>query len=188
MKDTDLKIALLKRDYPEILRARRKRRAKKWIVLLLWELLFALLVITSRQAAPVTALFLLLPPLLLKPWRLYKKSFSGRVVKKDFYVKRVRKGGAGVRVRTYVQDIPYVNFTVEDGCGKLYHFEAPQRYEQMYDSGKELCSLSGLPYPIRLSPEEKTVCPLCGTITPLETEVCGGRCDLPLIRDLSFDR
>lgn len=184
MNETKELIDLVREHYPEAFSARRKRRMKKLLKLLLFEAVVAFLVVTSRQAAPITALFLLLPPLFLKPWQYYKRSFSGRVVGKEFYVKRVRKGGAGVRVRTYVIDVPYVRFTVEDHEGKLHHFEAPQRYEQTYDEGKELLSLSGLPYPIRLFPEERTVCPLCGTITPLENGQCGGVCGLPLIESL----
>lgn len=184
MNETKELIALVKERYPEVFSARRKRRMKKLLKLLLLEAAVAFLVVTSRDAAPLTALFLLLPPLFLKPWQYYKRSFSGRVVGKEFYVKRVRKGGAGVRVRTYVIDVPYVRFTVEDREGKLHHFEAPQRYEQIYEEGTELLFLSGLPYPLPLFPEGKTVCPLCGTVTPLENELCGGVCGLPLIRSL----
>ncbi|MBQ7846860.1 MAG: hypothetical protein IJ344_01115 [Clostridia bacterium] len=172
----------LKECYPAILRARAKCRAFLFLKMLLLEVLALFLLYTSGKATIVLGVILcVLPILLLKPQTLFKKSYVGRVMKKEDFSKRVRTGGLGLFGRTGMKEIQYMRVHFSDEKGKVHRLELPARYEQIYSEATAVLSLSGLPYPIPLHPKEKTVCPLCGTVTSLENGNCGGNCGLPLV-------
>jgi hypothetical protein len=176
---------ILETDYPDFSRARRKRRVWAILKFLAAELLALFLIVTSRGATPVLWLLLLLPIFLLKPYRILQRGYTGRIVKREFFVKRRVKGvglGRNGAVRVGRNgEVSLMTLVVANEKGRIRRIELPARYEKIFEEEGSVLVLSGLPYPVPLSYKEKAFCPLCGTLTPYETGFCGGLCGMPLL-------
>jgi len=72
-------------------------------------------------------------------------------------------------------------FTVTDSDGNTVEIELDICYEKVFKKGDQIIRLSGMKYPVDLTPEEILICPFCGNIFPTENEVCV-ECGEPAIR------
>ncbi len=115
-----------------------------------------------------------LPWVTVKPQRLMKKRFSGKITAIQYEQKRVTVGGYASRMYTSMTDATFILCTVteENGNGKEHSFELPDMYAEVYREGDVILSLSGFAYPVNMNGHEKSVCPCCGGIYPTDSGEC----------------
>ena len=115
-------------------------------------------------------LALVLPILLLKPQKFFGTRKMGRITK----IAHERRQVYNPKGNTYasMRDVTILDCFAEDEKGDAFHFEVPKRYVKVYHEGDDVVGLSGLPYPIVLTPHPWILCPLCGGIMREENEYC----------------
>lgn len=181
---------ILETEYPALARARQRRRVWALLKFFFFEALAVFFIVTSRGTSPVLWLLLLVPLLFSKPHRVLASGYTGKIVGREFFVKRKVKGvGVGRNGAMRVGrngEVSLMTLSVVDEKERIRHIELPSRYEKIFEEGGGVLVLPGLPYPVPLSFKEKAFCPLCGTVTPFETGFCGGLCGMPLL-ELPFD-
>ena len=63
-------------------------------------------------------------------------------------------------------------YTVTLSDGRTEELALPVPYERVFKKGDKLIRLSGMKYPVDLTPEELLICPFCGNIFPTENKDC----------------
>ena len=60
-----------------------------------------------------------------------------------------------------------------------------EAFEKVFKKGDKLIRLTGMDYPVDLTPEELLICPFCGNIFPTENKVCI-ECNEPALNDTAI--
>lgn len=124
------------------------------------------------KIAPVlgVASALILPILLLKPQRFFGIRKMGKITR----IAHERRQVYNPKGNTYasMRDVTILDCSAEDESGDAFHFEVPKRYVKVYHEGDDVVGLSGISYPIVLTPHPWILCPLCGGIMPQVNETC----------------
>jgi len=76
-------------------------------------------------------------------------------------------------------------FTVTRPDGRKEEIALPVPYERVFKKGDKLIRLTGMDYPVDLTPEELLICPFCGNIFPTENKVCI-ECNEPALNDTAI--
>ena len=63
-------------------------------------------------------------------------------------------------------------FSVTSPNGKMQELEMETAYEAFFKKGDQIIRLSGMKYPVDLTPGALLICPFCGNVFPSENEVC----------------
>lgn len=91
------------------------------------------------------------------------------------------KGKFGV-----IREKPISIFTVTDSDGNAANIELDTHYEKVFQKGDKIIRLSGMLYPVNLTPEALLICPFCGNVFPSENEVCI-ECNEPALNTKAID-
>ncbi|MBE6628303.1 MAG: hypothetical protein E7629_05190 [Ruminococcaceae bacterium] len=161
---------------PHLRAYRRKKLAAFWIRLVLLELVVmaatVYLMSFGLKAAPALGigLAILLPVFALKPKRTFGMRMRGRITKIDHERRQVYDPMAAGRAS--VRGATILSCAVENADGRSSCFDVPKRCVKVYREGDEVIGISGIPYPIVLTPHEWILCPLCGGVMPAVNETC----------------
>ena len=107
-------------------------------------------------------------------WILFKKSILNKkplvgtitTIGRD---NRMIASDANIR-RMVSQNFSIYTVTLPDG--RKEEIALPVPYERVFKKGDKLIRLTGMDYPVDLTPEELLICPFCGNIFPTENKVC----------------
>lgn len=111
------------------------------------------------KIAPVLGviLALVLPILLLKPQKFFGTRKRGKIIKIAHERRQIYNPMGNSY--TSMRGATVLDCLVEDENGHVSHFEVPKRYVKVYHEGDDVVGLSGLPYPIVLTPHPWILCP-----------------------------
>ncbi len=182
-------LSKLKKDAPLTLACRRRRIVATVVKTVLIEAAVWVVTILSMQGMGVplyivgVGLGILLPLLLGKPWKVFRRQYVGTVTEVKLLTRRVNRPGqaAGAKNAGSMVDAAFVELAVVEANGKRHRVELPSPYAVAYGVGDELAVLCGLSCPVNLTPREQIACPRCGALTPDGRETCitcGGRIKL----------
>lgn len=106
-------------------------------------------------------------------WVIFKKDLLS---KKALYGTVTAIGRDNMMVNSdYIQRMRHQNFTIYTVTtldGKREKLILPIPYERVFKKGDKLIRLTGMKYPVDLTPEELLICPFCGNIFPTENKDC----------------
>jgi len=176
----------MKQEYKRIrkeLFAHSPRFKKRQAVIYLWfflrlglaEALVGAFVAGVWLLSPIGSLFIAVVGVavfwtMLKSSILCKKALYGTVIE-------IGRDNLMVNSQTNIRRMESKNFTVYTVArpdGKNETLLLPVPYERVFKKGDKLIRLSGMKYPVDLTPEELLICPFCGNIFPTENEICIG--------------
>ncbi len=179
---TDLRTVLtqLKKDRPLTMARRRRRITVTILLLILIEAAVWVISYFSTRGFGAAlyvmggVLGLLLPLILVHPWKVFRHRYMGTIIKTELQTRRIRRAGqaAGARSMTTMTDALFVIYTVACPNGDRQKFELPSPYTVAYAEGDTVVVLSGLPAPVNLTPHEQNPCPACGALNPGERNRC----------------
>ena len=98
-----------------------------------------------------------------------------------------RNGGGVVRYSMDMMQKNFSVFTVTESNGKKREIELDTAFEKVFKKGDKLIRLTGMDYPVDLTPEELLICPFCGNIFPTENKVCI-ECNEPALNDTAIEK
>jgi len=98
-----------------------------------------------------------------------------------------RNGGGVVRYSMDMMQKNFSVFTVTESNGKKCEIELDTAFEKVFKKGDKLIRLTGMDYPVDLTPEELLICPFCGNIFPTENKVCI-ECNEPALNDTAIEK
>lgn len=127
------------------------------------------------SAAIVTgcALAVVLPILLLQPWRTVGRGYLGEITEaKENMGYVAEKGVTAKRSDMHYRKLLFL--TVREEKGRKYRLRLPALYAKVYLVGARVLFVRGLDRPIPLSPGTHTVCLFCGGRMPVESDHCAG--------------
>lgn len=168
---------------PEVRRLVRRRRRGFVLKLLLLE--GAVLLVASqvwRYGFPVqgtvfgAVMLLLLPLLLLKPFRTVGRGYAGEIVGTSEEMRRESSRNDPANVSALRMGVvrKFLNCTVACDDGKKRIFRVPALYGKVYRVGGRVLVVRGLGYPVPLDPKEHTVCLFCGARVLTAVDHCAG--------------
>ena len=106
-------------------------------------------------------------------WIIFKKDFLS---KKALYGTVTAIGRDNLMVKSdnirWMRQQNFTIYTVTTPDGKKEELILPIPYERVFKKGDKIIRLSGMEYPVDLTPEELLICPFCGNIFPTENKDC----------------
>ncbi len=180
MSDRRAAMAAIKQTQPRALAYRRRRIAVTILKMVLIEgAVWGIAILSVRDMPELLfpvgiVLGVALPLLLVKPWRIIRRSFVGTVTAIEPVVRRVNRPGTAAGAHQFVQmvDAAFVCYTLTASDRKTRRVEVFHPYAIAYTEGDTLAVLGGLEYPVNLTPHEQIACPACGALTPRERGTC----------------
>ena len=153
-----------------------------FLKILFWELLMAAFtvgtyVITPGGALTFPIIGILSVAVILKKSKFWKWRTFGEVT-------NIARTSRMYPLKAYfgaVREKQVSIFTVTDAHGTTMEIELDICYERVFKKGDKLIRLSGMQYPVDLTPEDILICPFCGNVFPSENDVCV-QCGEPAIR------
>ena len=109
---------------------------------------------------------------LLKKAKLIGTRVFGTVTDIKRITRGISRNGGVVRYSMDMMQKNFSVFTISSPDGKRYEIELDVRYEKVFKKGDKLIRLTGMEYPVDLTPEELLICPFCGNIFPTENKDC----------------
>jgi len=164
---------------PRLKAQQRKRIFWFLFKLLLVEALIAFLSwksIHALSAAPYIGAGIGAVALIFLLWKskLINTRIYGTVTAIQHEMLGVNRYGGVVRHATDMMLKEFTIFVVTAPNGRKRKIKMELFYEKAFKKGDRIILLSGMKYPVDLTPEELLICPFCGNIFPTENEVCIG--------------
>ena len=141
------------------------------------ELLIAAFAVGAFFFAPASVYAFIIVGIAVFCYLLKKSNLIGtRILGTVTDIKRIirgvsRKGGV-VRYSMDMMQKTFSVFTISSDDGKTREIELDVQYERVFKKGDKIIRLSGMEYPVDLTPEELLICPFCGNIFPTENKDC----------------
>ena len=106
-------------------------------------------------------------------WIIFKKDFLS---KNALYGTVTTIGRDNLMVKSdnirWMKQQNFTIYTITTPDGKKEELILPIPYERVFKKGDKIIRLSGMEYPVDLTPEEMLICPFCGNIFPTENKDC----------------
>ncbi len=122
---------------------------------------------------PTTALFgavmCLSAPFVFNPFRVFGNKKYGKITSVELEEILTTKRGR-INLVASLNVVACITYT--DTKGKRRSSSFNKEYARCYETGDEIIFLSGLQYPINLSPHDMVACPYCGNIMPASNKRC----------------